>query len=329
MPCEPFEYFKGIQHIGENQFMNQLETNLKIFFDWGLLKVGAWTDVENPQSGTYGGDFSRLRLSNDPSYNSGQVWEGVRKDWVWETGVNYENTTTYNPNQVTGVYVNGTAYGTGDGTYGFHVDYPNGRIVFNSAISTNSTVKTEYSYRDIQVYIADNAPWWDEVQNGSFRVDSDHFLQSTSGDWAVNPQHRVQLPAIVIEAVARAYSKGYQIGDGALDVMQDVLFHVVAENRWWRNQLIDVIRNQEDKAIYLFNTNSVIENADYPLDERGMVNAGAKNYPLMVRPTGDGGYRWQKCYFETIVLAEMESINPQLYIGTARVTMNIVLPDLP
>lgn len=327
MSCEPYECFKGVYHIGNNEFLNELEVNLKVFMDWGMLKIGGWTDVDIPSSGAYGGDFSRLRLAHDPSYETGQVWEGVRKDWVWETGVNYENGITYNPANVTGVVVNGVSYPTGDSTYGFYVDYPNGRVVFNSGISTSHQVQAEYSYRDVQVYIADNAPYWDEVQQGSLRVDNNHFLTTYSGNWSVNPQHRVQLPAIIIEAVPRSFSKGYQLGDGALDAYQDVLFHVVAENRWMRNQLIDIIRKQEDRTIYLFNTNLMISQTGYPLDSRGMVRTNPTTYPVMVSPTGDGGYRWQRCRFEQVTISEVESVNPELHLGTARVTFNVVLPD--
>lgn len=327
MSCEPYEYLKGISHIGDSQFMNELETNLKVFMDWGLLKIGGWTNVSIPTSGAFGGDFSRMRLAHDPSYSTGRVWEGVRKDWVWETGVDYTNGTTYNPTQVTGVVVDGTSYGTGDATYGFHVDYPNGRVVFNSAVASTATVKVAHCYRDVQVYIADNAPWWDELQQGSLRVDNSQFLTTNSGAWAINPQHRVQLPAVVIEVVPRSRAKGYELGNGDIQVSQDVLFHVVAENRWWRNQLLDIVRVQRDKTLYLFDVNRMIRETGYPLDERGMVRTPSNTFPLLVRASGDGGYRSRKYYFEEVSMDEIESINPQLHIGTVRATINIVLPD--
>jgi hypothetical protein len=61
----------------------------------------------------------------------------------------------------------GTTYGTGDATYAHHYNYPLGRVVFDTAVSTTSAVKLEYSYRNVQTYIADQAPWWDEIQQES------------------------------------------------------------------------------------------------------------------------------------------------------------------
>lgn len=330
MACQDNFKFKGVKHFGEAQFTNQLESSLKFYLDWAILSIGGWTNIESPTSGVYGGDFSRLRSSSDMSYTSGTVWEGVRKDWVWETGVNYEDGgTTYNPNQVTGITISGNSYGTGS----FYVDYPNGRIVLNSAIKTTSTVKAEYSYRNVQVYVADQAPWWDEVQKGSLRVDNPQFLTKNSGEWHIGPHHRIQLPAIVIESVPRGYSKGYQQGDGSLKTYQEVDIHVLSEDRYYRNNILDWIRSEQDRTIYLVDTNRMYRETGYPLDYRGMVRENAVMYPNLVQTSGDGGFRSNyvgqgKCTFDSVQISDIETLNPNLYIGTAKCRMNAVLPDV-
>lgn len=141
MACEPYTTFSKVSNIGDTLFTSELESNLKWYMDWGLLGIGGWSDVTKPTSGAFGGDFSDLRAVQDPAYNNGEVWESARKDWVWETGTLYtDQSVDYSGIQISGVYVNGTLYGTGDATYGHHYDFPNGRVVFDSAINTTDKI---------------------------------------------------------------------------------------------------------------------------------------------------------------------------------------------
>ena len=312
--------FKGITNIGNDTLMTILENNLKSYYDWSLLGVGGWMDVEIPQSGGWGGDYSTLRMVSDPAYTDGQVWEGARKDWVWETGVEWSGAEQ--PISITGVEVDGTNRGFNDSGYEHHVNYPLGRIIFDTAIETTSVVKCSYSQRSVQVYVADNAPWFQELQFRSYRVDSSHYNQTTTGDWSIGAQHRSQMPAIIIEAVSRGRSRPYELGNGSLVKEQDVLFHVVAETRSMRNTLLDIISQQNDKQIWLFNTNTVADDSAYPLDYRGMLS-GTNMYPDLVGP--DSEYRWRKCFFKNANISEVESINPNLYQGVVRVTAEIII----
>jgi len=301
--------------------MTILENNLKTFLDWSFLGIGSWFDATIPTSGAYGGNFHTLRLVDDPSYSAGQVWETPRKDLVWETGVSYDT----QPIQISGVWVGGSFYGTGDATYGHYVDYPNGRVVFDSAISTSSSVTMNYSHRWVQTYVSDRAPWWREIQNGSFRVDNTHVSQTTSGEWGILSHNRVQLPAIVIETVPRRVSRGYELGNSANWVHQDVLFHIFTENKWDKNQLIDIIALQNDKSIYLYNDNRLVEDEKYPLDYRGMLVNDPIMYPTLVNTSDNGGYRWKKCTFQNARISDNETLSPTLHRGTVRTTFEVVL----
>lgn len=319
--CYDYTEFKGVTHYGNDQLMVMLEANLKSWLDWSLLRIGGWTDVSIPQTGVHGGDFAELRLVDDPSYASGQVWEGVRKDWVWETGVNYTdvNGTGHDPQPVGTPVVDGSPTAAS-----YHVNYPLGRIIFDSPISTTSTVELDYAYRDCQVVRADSAPWFRQLQFRSFRPDDLQVSQTTRGEWSIGGQHRIQMPTILLESVPRGTSKGYELGNDSLVIMQDVLFHVMAESRTLRNNLVDMIRQQSDKAIWLFDTNRVVAGGDYPLDYRGEL-VGSKMYPDLVDTIANGGYRWNKCYFMNATVSEIEALHPTLYEGMVRTTMEIVL----
>jgi hypothetical protein len=307
---------KHVTQIGKTLLTSQLESNLKTYLDWGLLGVGSFSNVSIPTSGSYGGTFDKLRLVDDPSYTQGQVWEGARKDWVWETGVDYAT----QPNNLSGIHVDGVFYGTGDATYGHHYNYPLGRVVFDNAIPTTSNVQLDYSYRNVQVYIADQAPWWDEIQYDSFRVDDPTLYNAGSGNWQILANNRVQLPAVVIEAVPRRTLRPYELGSLGNYVYQDVLFHILSESRWWRNQLIDVISLEKDRTIKLYDNNQVADATGYPLDYRGMRNSSPLMYPTLV-----DNYEFKLARYYNIIVTEMESPNSRFHRGTVRATFEVVM----
>jgi len=320
MACEPYSKFSKVSNIGESLLNSELENNLKWYIDWSMLGIGGWSSVTIPTSGVYGGTFDQLRPVNDPAYSNGQVWESARKDWVWETGTSWSGSEV--PIQISGVNINGTHYATGDSTYAHHFDYPLGRVVFDTAISAASTVKLEYSYRNVQVYIADQAPWWDELQYDSLRVDDAYYMSTGSGAWGTLANNRVQMPAIVLETVARRRFTPYQMGDTSQFVKQDVVFHIVAESRWWRNQLIDILSLQKDSQIWLFNSNRLIDSGVYPLDYRGMRVSSPLNYDNVVSSTG---YRYALARITDMAITEMDSHNARLHEGTVRATFELVL----
>ena len=315
--------FKLVSDFRNTQLINEVETNLKIWADWCLLGVGAWGDVDITTSGAYG-NFHILRVVDDNAYTDGQVWEGVRKEWVWETGVAFDDDgNNPEPTQITGVSISGSFYGSGHSTYGWHINYPLGRVILDTEIDTDSDVQVGYSYRYVQVYKADDAPWFTELQFASFKPADNNFSQ-VEGNWAIGGHERIQLPAIVIEGIPNGTTEGYELGNAALNIKQDVLFHVVAENRYDRNNLIDILRQQSDKTIWLFNSNTIAQSGVFPLDFRGML-IGTLMYPDLV---ADNAYRWTSCRFTDNRISNIESIHPNLFEGVVRSTLEVVLGSI-
>lgn len=310
--------FQHISQVGNTLLNSELESNLKSFFDWGMLGIGGWFNVTIPTYGGWGGTFDQLRVVDDPAYTLGQVWETPRKDWVWETGVAYIGSS---PIDISGVYIDSSLKATGDSTYGHHYNYPLGRVVFDSAIPTTSTVQLEHSYRNVQTYIADQAPWWDELQYNSMRVDDSTFSQISSGNWSILSNHRVQMPAVVIEAVPRRTFQPYQLGSPNNFVTQDVLFHIVAENRWWRNQLVDIISLQKDKTLMLYDSDKIADSDAFPLDYRGMVVNAGNSYSGIVNTPA---YQYTSARITDMGVTEMESYNSRLYEGTVRASFEVI-----
>jgi hypothetical protein len=309
---------KGIQNINDSTLCDQLESNLIEFFNWGLLCIGGFANAATGVVGVVGGDVSRLRPVIDPGYTDGQVWEGFRQNWVWESGIEYP----VQPVQVSGVYVNGMFYPSNSvGQYAHHVNYPWGRIVFDTALPLTSVVQANYSYRLFTIQSSDQQ-WFRQVMFESFRVDNSDFLQYGSGVWNVLAENRVQLPAIIVDVIPRRNIFGYELG-GTSTIQQDVLFHIFTEDPSNRKLLMDIISYQKDKTIPLFDKNAMAAQNRFPLDYNGAIAPGALTYPALVQPIGQGGFYWNHgTTFLNMGMQETISM-PPLYQAVVRATMEI------
>ena len=170
--------------------------------------------------------------------------------------------------------------------------------------------------------VADSAPWWREIQLRSLRSDDTHFTQDPrTGDWSIGGHHRIQLPAVIVETVPRGKSEGYELGNSALVVDQDVIFHVLADNREDRNKLVSILEVQNDLNIWLFDSDTVAASGVFPLDFRGE-RTGAYRYPDLVATSNP--YRWKTCRLHDIVVSEVDAWHPRLYEGTVRATCEVI-----
>lgn len=310
----------AVTNIGDALTSEQLEENIVSFFQWGLLGAGNFQNVTVGSSGLYGGSLSRLRLCDDPSFNTGQVWEAFRSDWVWESGI-AGNTQ---PIRVSGVYVNGNFHPvSGVGPYAHKINYPLGRVIFDTAIDSGATVTCEYSHRYIAVYPSD-ASWWKQIQHNSFRADNQQFLQYGSGDWSILSESRIQLPVIIVDAIPESVRRGYEIGSTAAVVNQTVLFHILTENPTDRKRIHDIVSNQWNKTIVAYDKNQLANHNAFPLDENGSPNVSGLMYPDLVKD--NSGYVWRKMFFAKMQGIDGSTINTApLYGATVKSSVDIII----
>lgn len=308
---------KAVNNVGDSLLMDQLEVNLTDFLQWGFLGVGGFFNVAIPTSGYYGGKYHQLRLSEDPYYTKGQVWESARKDWVWETGVPCDR----QPTRVSGVYVDGSFHPIGEtGVYAHSVDYPRGRVVFDGPINVNSAVTCEYSYRLFQTTTAD-VPWWQQLQSNSFRVDDPQFTQFGSGEWSVLSDNRIQLPAVVVEARPEFTAYGVQLGSYNQWVFQDVYFHVLTEDRPNYKFLTSALSAQRELTIVLFDKNVLADSGVFPLDDRGMPVDSGRMYPDLVDK-----YGWKKATFDSVEARGVNTRPSRLNYALIKATLKVDMP---
>jgi hypothetical protein len=306
-----------IENFGRTQPTNELENNLKMFLDWGLIQKRAWVDVAYSDADIYGGRYDVLKPLRDVAgYDDGQVWQTIRRELAYEEDTDF---APNDPTDITEVKVNGSVV-----TTGFNVDYPGGRVFFDTALNLSDTVQMEYSYRYIQVSKAHDSPWLRELQFMSTRADNIQWTQlgnTDLGEWTIGTHKRIQLPAIVIESTSSGVAQPYEVGNNTLRLMRDVYFHIFAETHHDRNDALDVVSLQTDRTLKLFDTDLVISNGLYPLDYRGY-KVNSNTYEDIVA-NDSVFYRYVHLMNTTII--DTAPIHPRLFYGLVRTTCEIIL----
>lgn len=316
---DAYTRFKGVSSIGNTLFSNEIENNLKSFLDWGFLNIGGFVNVSIPTTSAFGGNFHTLKRASDPAYTAGTVWETIRKDWVWETGINYGGQV---PIAISGVWINSQFFGPAHATWGHYYDYKNGRVIFNNPVPAASGVSMNYSYRWVQVHTSQDADWFYQGQYASLKPVDTQWASSypSSGDYSNPPQHRIQFPCVIVECVARTDARPYELGNTVLWVEQDVLFNIVAENKASRNNIKDTLFLEDDHIIMLYNSNSVARSGYHALDYRGMLVNTTGTYPYLVN-----NFPWKQARFKDTNVSEVESLSTSLHEASVRTSLELIL----
>ena len=188
--------FKGISDGGFGGFelTDQLNYNIKWFLDWNFLNHGAYGIYEYNSSSWYDDDESKLHPVSDERYEQGRVWEGVGRSWVWESGVSLSSGAV-DPFRVSGVYIDGDFYSiNSSGINRHHVDYLNGRIIFDEPKSADDDIRAEYVRRSVHVGFADSSEFRVMMLNAVEEFWTDSLPSGTT-----SREHQIWLPSIFSE----------------------------------------------------------------------------------------------------------------------------------
>lgn len=312
-------YLKGFDSFGDSTITNDIRQNLISFFDYGLLEKNAFINVEIPTTGYYGGLEHKLRPVNDPRYTDGQVWEGFRSNWVWESGLGALTSTNNSYPGVSGVYVTGVFYPVSTtGVYAHHINHPLGRVVFNSPISKTLDVSCEFSYKHVNVCQADGLNWFKRIQTFSEHAESYNFINN-SGDNAILANNRVQLPAIGIEVINSRRMTPFALGGGQY-VRTDFLCHCVADDGYARDHLLDIVSLQREKTFQSYDLDDIATADAFPLDYRGVPASGAKLYPELVSQYPGFNIRIAEVGFDSVY-----TLTPRVHVGTVKITTESII----
>jgi hypothetical protein len=287
---------KGINSVFDTTISNEISDNLVEFFNWGLLNKGNYLNVSLNETKN-GVDISRLNPSESKSFAPGKAWDSQNKGWVCESGFSY----TVQPIYVSGIYVNDVFYPSDtSGVYQHYIDYNNGRVVFNSAVSSTKKVQVEYSYKWINIEYAES-------------FDGIKTLEKTN-----LPESYIKTPVIAIETVGNIPSEGYQLGGGQY-LNNKVLFHCYAEDDTIRDRLMDIVMFQNNKTIILFDSNKIYESGEFPMDYRGFPVQNAMNYMELVNK-----YPGYPLRFKDMTSNKSETKDSSLFGGVVKSVVEII-----
>jgi hypothetical protein len=308
-----YTHFLNTKKYSEYNVLAQLEDNFKSFLDTAFLNMGAFTNVTRSSSTIYGGNLSKLNLVKDPALPDGTVWETIRKDWIWEDSSTYSGANNI---PISGLYINNSFYPGPSGSSGnnYTLNYPLGRVVFSNSLASNSNLQIEYSYRNVQIYKSNEALWFKELQQYSYDPTKFNNIKQ------ITSNHRVQMPCIVIEFLPGMDFKPYEIGSNRNIIYQDIMLHILSETYADRANLIDILSQQKDRPIYLYDINKVINDNVYPLNYDGSINIDGMTYTDLVE---NKQYELTVVYIKKVNLIDLYNYGQTVYSANFRYTLEI------
>lgn len=331
---------------GDAGLTDLLRSNMCMFLDWALLSQGYFMNVGLTTLYPYGGSPSKLRLADDWRFPAGTAWDGFKNNWCWETNVEFSS----QPTEISGVYINGiftpfttsqyantyfspqyippgyfmqdyfsTFINIGNSTVGVFINYPAGRVIFTSALPTDSVIEVEYSYKYYNVYPS-TVEWFRQLTEGTWRVDDPQFQSAGSGLWTTFPDSRGQLPAVAVEISPGAKAVPYGLGGGQW-IIKDVLFHVFAETAFDRDNFVDILSYQKWKKAFVVDKNAISRAGAFPLSPYGYLINPSSTYPLLV-----SNYTFTDYYIDDVSVQRTDN-NPQsVYYGVVRWSCKVNAP---
>jgi len=313
--CSGFN-IPGICHIATSGNMAMIEANLVTRLSYGLLTIGAWTDVTVGMTTPWGGNLSLLISVCDPAQTDGMVWQAPRQNWVYETEVVYDDMDGNPHSPITpAITVNGGA------PPAHSINHVLGQVIFDAPIPMNSIVEATYSFKNVGVIIGDQHDWWTELQRLSWRVDESFFTLDPDCDplWRIAGHHLVQMPVIVINGIPTGSVKGFSIGGCKMRYAQDILIHILAENKSMVKTLIDVIFALGNENMCTFNCDEAAIDGNLPLDCGGSL-VGAMTLPELLT-----AYPWSRLDSKPVQLIELHALKCGLYESMLRIPTEMII----
>lgn len=270
-----------------------LEFNVKQYLDNKFLLNGMYSNIELSQDWFTGDRVDTLTRVNSTTYQSNF------DNWVFEEDVT--GPSGYDIKSVSGVYVSGVFNPTGSGTYSPHIDYKNGRVIFETAIPSGLTVNADFSYKRVNL----TSP-----ESEAARIVFSRFKYGQDVDPINLPSgNSLQLPLVAINPTDRSINP-WQLGGGQL-IEQDVSFHIVANSRRDINKVIDVLTTSSYR--------NTIQGVDFNLapEQFDFYGDKASTYQDYSTLQSSGALSWAKLFVIGVQVAE--PVKESFGIYTARV----------
>lgn len=255
--------FAGDPKIYQTSVSENIVRNIRYWLDVSFLELGAYTNISlNEQNFDYE-DISQLKPVSDRVFLDGQVYQSKFKNWVWESGISYKFSTT-DPTICSGIYIGGDFHPRGcSGDMSYHVDFKNGRVIFDNAYAPNTyygsgsvPVCAQFSYKNI--YIATQSELVKTL------VESEETNPIGSGE-DVMTEDKIPFPAVIVRKGPNEWEP-YQLGGNK--IYTGIMYGEVFDTTDIGQNVVDILSQQRDKKIPSIDWNL----CESPFDEYGDIN---------------------------------------------------------
>jgi hypothetical protein len=224
-----------------------------------------------------------LKRVKHPEYTSqGFVWGSDKKNWAWE-GVE--------PNFFT----------NGSGIVPSKINYKEGLVFFNNILNNLSG---NYTYKHINIF--------NVSENEFFR--GSNLINNYSG---VYREESIQLPCIALE-MGSSSSKPHQLGSYYRKVNQEILLNIFHRNSDVVERISDILYNQVDSTVKLFDFHQAYRDGAYPLELNGVLINRSGRYDYLVENYPYSGAGNSCLYIEDTEQEKTNKIANELYHATVR-----------
>jgi hypothetical protein len=274
-----------------------IKANLKFFLEDLFLRNGFYTNVSAGEIGINGNDIS-LMLPGDIVYSQpdavssipNKVFQSAFKNWTHEDGIPSSESGVLPPTVASGVTVNGTFYAqaTTVGAFAHGIDYPNGRVIFDTPLAGTPTVQADFSYKTVLV---DGANVF-ENERKPILIETAYKdnPRATGVDIYPGVDSRT-LPGVFIDILRRTNS-GYELG--TRNPVKDFfgVLHIWSRDEYTRDLIEDVISDEYRQVLLGIDFNT----APDPLLGHGFKNQAFPGYRALANQWGP--HFWRRIYIE-------------------------------
>ena len=296
---------RNINYFGQATNRTHIRENVMWMLKESFINAGGYYNISSGTLGYDGSDLSVMAASYQPEHSNFQFWKGMSHQWVWESGIIPTYTGGSDPIQVSGIYVSGVFYPSGDGgQYDHYIDYNRGGIVFTSAMPSGLNVFCDRSERATFIYPAES----NEYRELLFEQLRLYDNIPGSGLDTISPEFSSFLPAIFVK-VDQSRTTPYELGSMAKFVDFRITFDIFSEDLQQLDFLRDSCLSLEGQPMKTFDVNDVSDNNKLPLDYKGRLRTGN----ALIRSQLLSSYPWKTGRFlENAVETKLPDIMPMM-----------------
>lgn len=218
----------------KTSYWEDIRQGLYNLFDHKLLEQGAYVNITGGQKNSRGFDLSKLYPVVDDSLGlpSGYIWQSAFHNWNYESGVS----NLPIPIVASGVIINGIFTPKSSS---IHIDYLNGRVIFDSAQSVTGNIQAAFAYKEYSFLTPTSEE--DTKASTKYSNNSKIFPQP----FAASPDE-VYLPALFIE-IEEATERGFQLG-GTHETIPTFKVNIISDRRSQVEAIAGVLANESTRS---------------------------------------------------------------------------------